>query len=306
MTVEGQVFEFSSVTFRTDHSSTTIPIFANTFPSSLRFSKEVSILSNSGSLNVTNYGSSSGFFSIFPDCDYEAEIRISPQSSIVESGETIRVDFSIFHQPKDLESIQLTVFFGDEIVRQGLSETNPTSFYSRDFPSFSPLFSNFDFSLLGVELEKYVTQTQISLQLGKTSQLSISPSQVEYSPNRHNFFTLSNCSTNSIPFTIVCRNISFRPSQGVISPNDSVQIELQMKTLEDQEIEVHSDEEIFFIPVHFQEDSSIVVVDESGSFSVESEYLDFGKCEVGGNQSLYVCFKNESDCVVSVSLQQKT
>ena len=291
-------------------TSMQIPIISYRGTSFLEFDTNVVINNNKAILDVHNGGERAAFVTFAVNND--AKVKVSPLAKILNQYETQRFIFSFQTDP---EKADVSIIFGDEIIRQIKAELRPSEFYAKTFGSqkIKPELTLIKSALFSCDRREIASITrkyihQAKLRFISNNQITFSPAILEFnSLSVHKKLTIFNTGAFAIPYEIqpIDNSVEVSNESGVIQPNSQVKLNILLLQKSNSLIKVICDSDIYEIPVEYKENSSFL--NNNLEFSASTPIVEFGQIEIGlsGESSITLTNHKYKDIKLMLSIDPK-
>lgn len=236
----------SSLSISTQNSQLDIPVIAYRGQSKLDIPTKISLdpvtsKQFNTKIIITNTGSRAGFIAFTSPQELDC-VLVSPPIAVIQPNNS--TEFTFVVKSEESFSYPLISYSSDEIIRQMKALVSPKDMFSTAFADietkdelsfFSTIIQQCKPRDINKLFKKYTAVTQILL-LGEKkmenqfSEVTISPTQIEFIGNEKMRLSLLNLSSNPLDFTAISptSNVVITPLSGEVSPYSEAVLHVQM------------------------------------------------------------------------------
>lgn len=288
-----------------------IPIISYRDTSNLEFETTILLNKNTAVLDVHNNGGRSGFITF--GLSNDSQVTVTPLAKVLKQYESHRF---IFNFESDPEKAKITVFTGDEIIRQIKAALRPNEFYSTmfEYQRLRPELTFIKDSLFKCDrgeiasiTRKFIRQTP--LRFVSNVQLTFSPANLEFNSTLiSKKLIISNNGFQACPFEIEPLDdfVTVSKKSGQIRAESQVKITVSIKEPQNSALRIFFADDTYEVPIDFVENSSVII--DNKTFSASQPAVDFGQVEIGltGESSIVLSNHTDKDIVLTIELPKRT
>lgn len=303
---------FSSLIF--NHGKSFLPLVAYKGSASVYCADPVLMVYSNGafrgSVQVVNSGVKNGF-AIFSSEDEEFQnLFISPTAAVVPPSGQVIFKFQYCCSPGEKINLRLTLFSGDEIVRQIEGFLRPASFFSTIFrgievpdeiSSFSSLLKNVKRKDFKPYFDATLSSQPINLNSdSRTKFIRVSHEILEFRDNNPKIITIFNLTGTSSFFKLSGSDpsIIINPLSGKLAPTLSEIIKVQFFGTRPGSIEIQTQDEIIKIAVIRVESPESI----SEKIIIQNNSLDFGTIHVNERKKMFIQIRSREEGVRTIPI----
>lgn len=270
-------------------------------------------------MEIRNVGTRTGFVVLTAADGCKYNVRVHPVAAVIRPNSKEVFEFIVDSPQRCGLHVPVTLYSGDEILRQIKAKLNPDDFFAEVMKSvkvrdetapFESYLQHIEPKEFTREFKKMLTVKNIEMYSPErtlSTRLAVSPPKLEFFDDETNTLSIINMSSDSMAVQLFASEnyVILKPSNAVLKPYSELRVSVQMIGRVATTIEIRSEDGIITVPVQMVRDAAEQPLKKLNKryFKIDQKIIDFGICEVGGTRKLNAIMTNQCDSIINVRVR---
>ena len=273
-------------------------------------------------MEIRNIGNRTGFVVLTAAEGCKYNVRVHPVASVIRPNSREVFEFIVDSPQAYGMKVPITLYWGDEVMRQIKASLNPDDFFAEIMKS-APTKNEIDVIegyLQYLNPKEFAKRFKQSIQMKQiemyspektlSTRLAVSPPKLDFFNNETNTLSIINMSAYSMAVQLFCSEatVIVKPEYSVVKPYSELRVSVQMLGKLSTTIEVRSEDGVVTVPIHIVKDLPRHPLKNicKKYFKIDQKIIDFGICEVGGTRKINAIITNLCDDVITLRIRSRS
>ena len=270
-------------------------------------------------MEIRNVGTRPGFVVLTAADGCKYNVRVHPVAAVIRPNSKEIFEFIVDSPQMYGLDVPVTLYSGDEILRQIKARIHPNDFFAEVLRSvkirdeIAPLerciqhLDPKDFTKEFTKMIKVQTIQMYSPERNVSTRLAVSPPKLEFFGDETNTLSIINMSGHSMAVQIFSSEnyVIVKPQNSMLQPYSELRVSVKMIARASTTIDIRSEDGIVTVPIQMVKDTANHSLRKLNKhyFKLDQKSVDFGICDVGGTRKINAMITNQCDNSISVRIR---